>query len=341
MSATKPTHEAGTVGKIALTEDHKHSIDAARNEWLAVGLSTEPANFDAAQAAITKLYEYANLKRPHFVRLSSPLAAELYINLLCKTWPDVTKDQLRDQLWDQLGDQLRDQLRDQLGDQLGDQLQFMGTWFYGAWDYYWAWLEGGRRVGAIYSEAQNTALDAHLAIMRSCGWWYPFDDFCIVTDRPSTIMRDDQGRLHSENGMALQYRDGTGLSAWHGIRVPHRWIAKKDALDPSEVIGAQNVEQRAAGAAIIGWPKMLSVLNARTIDRHVNPDVGELIELTLPGLDEPGRFLKAQCPRNGLIVEGVPRVSDIDGLPIETALHAQAWRVGDPLSEYVHPPKRT
>jgi len=42
-----------------------------------------------------------------------------------------------------------------------------------------------------------------------------------------------------------------------------------------------------------------------------------------------------------LIVEGVPRVSDIDGLPIDTALAAQAWRIGDPLSEYVHPPMRT
>jgi len=31
----------------------------------------------------------------------------------------------------------------------------------------------------------------------------------------------------------------------------------------------------------------------------------------------------------------------IDNLPIETALHAQAWRIGDALSEYQHPPRRT
>ena len=86
---------------------------------------------------------------------------------------------------------------------------------------------------------------------------------------------------------------------------------------------------------------MLSVLNAKTIDKHDNPDIGELIELTLPGLPEPGRFLKAVCPRNGIIVEGVPYISDIDGLPIDTALAAQAWRIGDPQSEYTHPPQRT
>jgi hypothetical protein len=86
---------------------------------------------------------------------------------------------------------------------------------------------------------------------------------------------------------------------------------------------------------------MLSVLQAKTINDSGSDDVGALIELTLPGLAEPGRFLKARCPRNGLIVEGVPRVSEIDGLPIETAIAAQAWRIGDPQSEYVHPPQRT
>ena len=86
---------------------------------------------------------------------------------------------------------------------------------------------------------------------------------------------------------------------------------------------------------------MLSVLKSKVIDDSGSDDIGQLIELTLPGLAEPGRFLKARCPRNGIIVEGVPRVSDIDGLPIETALHAQAWRIGDPLSEYQHPPMRT
>jgi hypothetical protein len=86
---------------------------------------------------------------------------------------------------------------------------------------------------------------------------------------------------------------------------------------------------------------MLSVLKAKVIDDSGSDDIGQLIELTLPGLKTPGRFLKARCPRNGIICEGVPRVSDIDNLPINTALHAQAWRIGDPLSEYIHPNRRT
>ena len=86
---------------------------------------------------------------------------------------------------------------------------------------------------------------------------------------------------------------------------------------------------------------MVSKLKRKVIDGDPDTDMGALIELTLPGLREPGRFLQAICVRNGTIVEGIPRVSDIDGKPIETALAAQAWRVGDPQSEYEHPPCRT
>jgi hypothetical protein len=166
-------------------------------------------------------------------------------------------------------------------------------------------------------------------------------EFCIVSDFPEFIHVDDENLPHCETGPSHRWRDGWSLYHWHGVSVPAHWIENRATLDPAEVIRAENVEQRAAGAAIIGWPRMLSVLNQRIINDSGDEDIGSLIELTLPGLDEPGRFLKARCPRNGLIVEGVPPVSDIDGLPIETALAAQAWRIGDPQSEYQHPPQRT
>jgi len=166
-------------------------------------------------------------------------------------------------------------------------------------------------------------------------------DFCMISDRPSILTVDAQNQPHGETGPFCRWRDGTALYSWHGTRVPARWIEKKDTVDPSEVIRAENVEERAAGATILGWPRMLSVLKAKVVNDSGSSDIGQLIELSLPGLSQPGRFLKAECPRNGIICEGVPRVSDIDGLPIETALHAQAWRIGDPLSEYQHPLVRT
>ena len=166
-------------------------------------------------------------------------------------------------------------------------------------------------------------------------------DFCMISDRPEILTVDEQNRSHNETGPCCQWRDGSKLYSFHGARVPAKWIEHRDTIDPAEVIAHENVEIRAAGAALIGWPKMLSVLKERIIDDSGSDDIGQLIEITLPGLAQPGRFLKAKCPRNGIICEGVPRVSDIDNLPIKTALHAQAWRIGDPLSDYQHPTRRT
>ena len=167
------------------------------------------------------------------------------------------------------------------------------------------------------------------------------EDFCIVSDFPERILVDEQNRPHCENGPSHRWRDGWSLYHWHGVKVPAHWIEDRANLDPNEVIKCDNVEQRAAGAEIVGWPKMLDVLKVKVINDSGNEDIGQLIELKLPGLNKPGRFLKARCPRNGIIVEGVPYESDIDGLPINTALAAQAWRIGDAQSEYIHPEKRT
>ena len=176
--------------------------------------------------------------------------------------------------------------------------------------------------------------------MESAGYWWPNRDFIIACDRPAHICRDENGRLHNETGAAITWRDGWGIHAWHGTVVPRRWIEDKENLDPVEVIKHDDVEIRAAGAQIVGWPKMLKHLDAQTIDDSGSPDIGQLIEMTLPGLSKPGRFLKAECPRNGTIVEGVPYVDDFE-IPIKAALHAQAWRVGMHPAEYRHPEIRT
>ena len=186
---------------------------------------------------------------------------------------------------------------------------------------------------AAYAHWEQAAIHGGFRVMH--------EGFCMVSDFPEFIRIDDMNRPHCETGPSHRWRDGWSLYHWHGVSVPAHWIEQRATLDPNEVIKVENVEQRAVGAEIVGWPRMLDVLKVRVIHDSGNDDMGQLIELTLPGLREPGRFLKAKCPRNGIIVEGVPYISDIDELPIDTALAAQAWRIGDPQSEYTHPPQRT
>ena len=189
------------------------------------------------------------------------------------------------------------------------------------------------REHAAYAHWEQAAIHGGFRVMH--------EEFCIVSDFPEIILKDEENRPHCETGPSHRWRDGWSLYHWHGVRVPAHWIEGRENLDPAEVLKSENVEQRAAGAAIIGWPKMVSKLKRKVIDGDPDTDMGALIELTLPGLREPGRFLQAICVRNGTIVEGIPRVSDIDGKPIETALAAQAWRVGLTQTEYRHPVHRT
>jgi hypothetical protein len=255
---------------------------------------------------------------------------------------DQLRDQLWDQLWGQLGDQLRDQLRDQLGGQVGGQRIYDPHYLWGSQDLYWiAWARFAQQIGVKLEPETDRRLGVMERISEQCEWWWPCENIVIASQKPVAVRWDDQGRLHAEDSPAVAYADGYGLYAWHGVTLPEHWVTQRETIDPTEILKERDVEKRAAGAACIGWPRMLSALKYKVIDDSGSPDLGQLIEVKLNGLSQPGRFLKAECPRNGIIVEGVPPVSDIDGLPIETALAAQAWRIGDPQSEYAHPPQRT
>jgi phage baseplate assembly protein W len=205
------------------------------------------------------------------------------------------------------------------------------------------WNSGYSSWADFFNEVCGVAIDRNfLTMTESCGFYWVLDGICFASERPSEISLDESGLLHSEVGMSVRYAGtGWGLYHWHGVRVPDDWIVNRASLDPATVLKSENVEQRAAGAAIIGWPKMVDRLKRKIIDGDPDTDMGALIELTMPGLREPGRFLQAICVRNGTIVEGIPRVSDIDGKPIETAIAAQAWRVGLTQTEYRHPVHRT
>jgi hypothetical protein len=372
----------------SLTPQQQERLSHFREEWLRIGLSTEPADRPMAEAGVRLAYEAAGLMPPEiFIWLDSPrqgafaaallsgakfgpevrdkvrdkvraqVGAQVGAQVWAQVWHQVeaqvraqvghqVRDKVADQVWHQVWHQVEAQVRAQVWHQVRDKVEAQvghQVWHqvenavYGAHDASWL----GFYAALAEFGAGSRSLDGMTMVAKSCGWWWPFAGAVILTDRPVEVHFDDERRLHSERGMAVKYRDGWGCHSWHGVSVPARWIQARSDIDPAEILTAQNVEQRAAGIQIVGLQRMLPALNERVVDDSGNPDIGQLIELTVPGLPEPGLFLKAHCPRNGTIIEGVPRVSDVDGLPITTALAAQAWRIGDPLSEYQHPPART
>lgn len=130
-------------------------------------------------------------------------------------------------------------------------------------------------------------------------------DFTIISDRPKTIKIDAEGRLHCENGPAVEWRDGMQQYYWHGIAIPDEWISDRKSLTPEIALRWENVEERRAACEILGWTNVLehSSLNPEIINQD-EPHIGTLIQVDLP--DAPKQwFIKYQCGTGRWFAESV------------------------------------
>lgn len=143
------------------------------------------------------------------------------------------------------------------------------------------------------------------------------EKFCIVSDFPERLLVDDQNRPHCEDGPSHRWRDGWSIYHWHGVRVPDEWIEDKARLTPEIALGQENVELRRAACEIVGWDRILQQLGGKTIDQDTDPEIGELIEVNLPGSGKE-RFLRVRCGTGRQFAIPVPR-------NLKTALAANAW----------------
>ena len=241
-----------------LTVEQEAMLAQVRDEWLAVGLSTEPANRPAAEEGVRQAYRRAGMEPPSVVIwLGSPYAGCVASAMLSQ---DQVGDQVRGQVWDQVRvqvwDQVRGQVWDQVGDQVGDQVrgQVRGQ----VWDAVWGQHEAGYLgwCDAMQLIGVNLDVAGLSTVARNAGWWWPMRDTVILTDRPDTLHRDPQGRLHCETGPALRYRDGWAIHAIHGVRVPADLI--EHGWDVARILEEGNAEVRRAAIELTGWEHFIS-----------------------------------------------------------------------------------
>jgi len=305
-------------------------------KWIEIGLSTEPADFDQATAAALRAYALCNLNKPTIIlRLGSPYAATTGGALAwhsLKANESQVRSQVRSQVWSQVWSQVESQVRSQVGSQVGSQVwsqvrsqvwsqvessvsNYRGGAFWASWCAYITFL----RDVMGWEDPTLKIFEIDETLAKSCGWVWWHENVLAISDRPLRILRDDQGRLHSPAGKAIEYRDGWGFSCWHGTVIPDEWLTP-DFLTPKIVLTHSNIEQRRAACEIIGWARMLTELNARTIDAHASEYIGSLVEVDLPD-SGPERFLRVRCGTGREFAIPVPR-------EIQTAHQANAWSYG-------------
>ena len=218
-------------------------------EWLAIGLSTAPADHTTAEEGVRTAYREVGLEPPSlFLWLRSPLEGSYGAALLAtQVWAQV-RDQVRDSLWGQ------------------HDAGFL------------SWAD----FFDVVVKVPGTDVSNGLRLVAlSAGWWWAFNGAVVLTERPSSLKRDVRGRLHCEDGPSLLYPDGWGIWSWHGVRVPQDVVEHPETLTAERVLGEQNASVRRVMVERYGNDRLVE--KATIIHQD---DWGKLLRIPMP-YDEP------------------------------------------------------
>jgi len=284
----------------SLTKQQEQDLIEFRQKALEVGLSTEPANFEVAERIIKEFYRRLEKPEPEIIKVSSPLEAEKLINKAKGNKAAV----------------------------------YNGTYFWGQQDNYWiAFYQFCEQIGVKYTKDQSKLLEQWSKLAKSCGWVYFYEKAAIICDRPEFVSMKD-GRLHNEGKMAIKYRDGWGIYALNGIRVPAYVIeTPKEKLDVKKILGEQNVDIRREALKLIPVERLLKDTNSKLLDEWKD-DRKAWCDYKLYSMDfGDGVVRKVLCMKNPSLTNTYhyERVEDT----IETCKAALAWRMN--LPNYLEP----
>jgi len=245
---------------------------SASTAWLSHALCTDPADRPAAEDAVTQLYAQLNKPPPAFVWVGSPAAAVRLLppakalsvegpwaveNDLATLFAEVRHgrpfhtDPLRRTVRETIVAMIRAKTR-------ADTTDHLGLHWLGQHDVDWV---------AHLPEPNPWA-----TLARSCGWWWPREDVCVITERPLVLRTepagDDELRLHSTEGPAVVYPDGWTIHAWHGTRVPW-WVIDEPTVE--NIAAERNIEVRRCAIERIGWGAFIDQAGLRLVAQSADP----------------------------------------------------------------------
>jgi hypothetical protein len=308
-----------------LTAEQEAMIPIVRDEFIGYGISTEPANWAEAERAINDAYTTAGLSAPKmFFHTSSPYEGNVYCNVLTdekfiKSIGVVDYSVFREKVAAQ-ADKIR-----------GTKLNTIWPSMYGHHDA--GWVSFYSFFDKVCGLSDAARLEPFSRIVMNCGWVWFYKDIVVTCDRPEVLKRDNENRLHCEDGPSVRYRDGFSVYCWHGTRIPSEWIENRQTLTPELAITWQNIEQRRCAMEILGWAHILDKLNAKVIDTDADPEIGELVEVDIPDVGRE-KFLRVKCGTGRMFALPVPP-------DMKTALEAQSWTWDIPADVFVKPEVRT
>ncbi|WP_097875550.1 DUF6745 domain-containing protein [Streptomyces sp. ms184] len=274
------------------------------NSWRSVAAATGRADRAAAEAGVRRAYRTAGLAEPdRIIWAASPRAAVGTVKKLTDAGRSV-REEVRTRPW---ADERR-RMYDELGP-AGWSALWSAT---GAqlWETTAALAERIRTgvvadlaprpqdEGAVrlvlldavlgqHDAAWLAAFDGHgdrlaglAEVARNAGWWWPYENAVVITERPDVLHRDEAGRLDHGEGPALAYGDGFALHAWRGMPVPAAFLDELSSLTPERIRAEENAELRRVMLEYYGYDRYLTESGAEPVHRD---ETGILWRIALDG----------------------------------------------------------
>ena len=274
----------------SLTEEQKSKMKQYVDKWIAIGLRTGETDWDTFDKYMPIVYEKAGLQYPkNVVRVSSPivgaLAASMAESILKNKRATVgdavsvaVSDAVSVAVRDAVGGAIHDAIHNAVYDALKSNNLEWNYWLGGQfWVGYWYWYGVAtcdflfNECGLELSKDIMERAEANRKISESVNYIWPNRDFVMVCARPTKILRDDQGRLHSENGMAIQYPDGWGLYLLHGVQFPEELYRKvtSGTMPFEEILAIEDIDQRTQAMKFGDPKKFLEHVKAKKLDERI------------------------------------------------------------------------
>jgi hypothetical protein len=266
-----PTSATDATPHPDLTADGIVAVAAAEHEtWRAIALSTEAVDRQAAEETVLRLYAdtFPEAEPPEIIWCRSPLEAAKLVVADADRLGAPVRDRIRDLTWSQG--------RARLAERLGPR-EFGRVWQAACGDLAPLMSTLITRIAAGVEEsaepedtAERTALRVAMThavhgqfdaswlplydaaglagglgrMARSVGWWWPFENAVVLTERPLALRLDDRDRLHHGDGPALAYADGFALHSWRGAPLTPEFGRRLAATTPESIRAEENTELR-------------------------------------------------------------------------------------------------
>ncbi len=96
------------------------------------------------------------------------------------------------------------------------------------------------------------------------------EDYCIVSEMPTLIKRNEKNDLHSTTSPAIAFADGSKLYFINNRNVPSWIIESPELITKDLYLRENNTDYRGAMYEVLGQEKMMELLGAREVSRATN-----------------------------------------------------------------------